>query len=166
MGEALPVQEWDQATLPGPLGGMALRRLSDDEAELFKKGELVIPEGGRPKLRVGGKVKVVVTKADPKGVVVQVPGVLGKRGRGFIRPGDTGTQRGTDLRKRFKEGQEIEVKIVATDRDGGLRCSIKALAVDEERQAIRSYKKKAAKQSFGKLGDLFAAELGLGKDES
>jgi hypothetical protein len=42
---------------------------------------------------------------------------------------------------------------------GGMRGSVKALAVDEERKAIKDYRKAAAKQGFGTFGDLLRAKL-------
>ena len=101
-----------------------------------------------------------MVSADRRGVEVRIPGTLGKRGRGFMRPGDTGTQRGTDLRKKFPAGQELSVKVVSLERDGSYKVSLRALADDEERSAIRDYRKKSSKQSFGTLGDLFAGKLG------
>jgi small subunit ribosomal protein S1 len=73
---------------------------------------------------------------------------------------ETGTDRGTDLRKRFPIGSEIEAKIIGIDRDGSLKCSVKAMQIDEERQAVKNYRREAAKQGFGTFGDLLRAKLG------
>jgi small subunit ribosomal protein S1 len=137
---------------------VALSLLDPSDLPAFEAGTLD-DTGNADRVRPGGQVEVRVVGADRNGVRVRVAGVLGKRGRGFIRPGDTGTQRGTDLRKKFQVGTVLEVKVVGTDRDGSLRCSIKALAVDEERQAIKAYKQKAQKEGFGTLGDLLRSKL-------
>jgi small subunit ribosomal protein S1 len=93
-------------------------------------------------------------------VFARVAGTVGKRGRAFIPNSETGTERGTDLRKLFPPGRELEAKIIGIDRDGSLKCSIKALEIDEERQAVKSYRREAAKQGFGTFGDLLRAKLG------
>ena len=132
---------------------ISLSKMTDDEVKRFEAGELR-EVGPRTKLRPGSAIDVEVDSADLKGVTVRVPGVLGKRGQGFIRPGDTGTVRGTDLRKKFPAGTKLRVKLVGISPDSSLKCSIKALAQDEEREAIRHYKKEAQSQKMGTLGDL------------
>jgi len=91
---------------------------------------------------------------------VRVAGVLGRRARGYVPGSELPGGRGGDLRKLYPVGSELEVKVVGVDRDGGLRCSPKALAVDEERRAVKDYRREAAKQGFGTFGDLLRAKLG------
>ena len=57
-------------------------------------------------------------------------------------------------------GRGVEVKIIGTERDGTLRCSIRARLLDEERKAVREYRKESAKQGLGTFGDLLKAKLG------
>ena len=102
----------------------------------------------------------MVDRADHRGVQVRVAGVVGRRSRGFIPASETGTERGSDLRKRFPSGETIEVKVIGTDRDGGLKCSVKGLALDDERKAVKDYRREASKQGFGTFGDLLKAKLG------
>jgi small subunit ribosomal protein S1 len=104
-------------------------------------------------------VTVVVEKADHHGLFVQVKGVLGKRGRGYLPNRELGSKDGSDKRKAFAVGSELEVKIVGTDRDGSLRCSIKGKEIDDERKAVRDYRKESARQGFGTFGDLLRAKL-------
>ena len=85
---------------------ISLSRMTEDEAKRFEAGELN-EVGPRTKLRPGTAIDVEVDSADSKGVTVRIPGVLGKRGQGFIRPGDTGTLRGTDLRKSSLLGRSF-----------------------------------------------------------
>jgi ribosomal protein S1 len=117
--------------------------------------------GGEPaqSVRPGNRIKVKVVRADGRGLVVRVSGVFGRRARGYI-PGSEMGERSGDLRKSFPQGSEIEVKVVGLDRDGGLRCSPKALQVDDERRAVKDYRREAAKQGFGTFGDLLRAKLG------
>jgi len=44
-------------------------------------------------------------------------------------------------------------------RAGGLRCSVKALQVDDERAAVRDYRKAAATEGLGTFADLLRAKL-------
>lgn len=137
---------------------ISLSKLSQDDVELFRAGSLVT-DGGPKNMRPGAKINVAVEKADNRGIQVKVAGVIGRRSRGFVPASETGTDRGSDLRKRFPAGQELEVKIIGNDRDGGLKCSIKALAIDEERKAVKDYRREASKQGFGTFGDLLKAKL-------
>jgi predicted RNA-binding protein with RPS1 domain len=64
--------------------------------------------------------------------------------------------RGTDLRKKFKEGTRLSVKVIDVDpRRMEPKLSIKQHDEDAERNAHREYRKQVAKESgFGTLGDL------------
>ncbi len=111
------------------------------------------------KIRRGAMLRAEVLKAEPAGLAVRVLGVTGRAARGFIPAGHTGTVRGTDLRKKFKQGSIVEAKVIELDpRRGEPKMSIRELAADEERNAHREYRKQvAAEASFGTLGDLLAA---------
>lgn len=111
-------------------------------------------------------VKVEVVKAEPAGLVVRVLGVTGRGARGFIPAGQTGTQRGTDLRKTFKVGTLLDTLVLDVDpRRGEPKLSIRALKDDEEKRAHREYRKQlAAEGGFGTLGDLLAKKLQSSKD--
>ena len=138
---------------------ISLSKLSQAEIHEFEAGGLVRDESVR-NLRQGNTVKLKVERIEPRCVFARVTGTIGKRGRAFIPSSETGTERGTDLRKRFPIGSEVEAKIIGIDRDGSLKCSIKAMQIDEERQAVKNYRREAAKQGFGTFGDLLRAKLG------
>jgi small subunit ribosomal protein S1 len=136
---------------------ISLSKLTSAEVEDYRAGKL--SEGELRSVRPGSRITVQIERVEPRGIVCRVPGVIGKRARGFIPNSESGHERGADLRKLFPVGSEVEVKVVGTDRDGGLRCSPKALAVDEERRAVKDYRREAAKQGFGTFGDLLKAKL-------
>jgi len=136
---------------------VALSKLSDANAKLWAEGTL--PESAGKSVKIGANIKVRVEKIEPFGLLVQVDGVPGKKGRGVIPSSETGTERGTDLRKKFPPGVELEVKVVGLDRDGSLRCSLKALKNDEERKAIQDYRREAATKGFGTFGDLLKRKI-------
>jgi small subunit ribosomal protein S1 len=140
---------------------ISLSRLSAQDAQAIQEGKLDV--SARPRaLKPGTHVTVVVEKADHHGLFVQVKGVLGKRGRGYLPNRELGSKDGSDKRKAFSPGAELEVKIVGTDRDGSLRCSIKGKEIDDERKAVRDYRKESARQGFGTFGDLLRAKLPSG----
>jgi small subunit ribosomal protein S1 len=139
---------------------VSLSKLSDAEAKEFAAGNLTRDDSAARNLRQGNNVKVKIERIEPRCVFGRVTGTIGRRGRVFIPSSETGTERGSDLRKAFPIGTEFEAKIIGTDRDGSLKCSIKAMQIDEERKAVKDYRREAAKQGFGTFGDLLRAKLG------
>ena len=115
----------------------------------------------------GATLKVEVSKIESAGLVVRLLGVTGRAARGFIPAGQTGTPRGTELRKAFKLGTVIEAKVVDFDpRRGEAKLSIRGLADDEERKAAREYRQQLhAQGGFGTLGDLFRQKLALASSD-
>jgi small subunit ribosomal protein S1 len=114
------------------------------------------------KIVKGGLVKAAVVKGESAGVIVRVLGVTGRTSRGFIPAGQTGTPRGTDLRKSFKPGSILDLKVLDVDpRSGEPKLSIRGFKDDEERRAHREYRQKLkAEGGFGTLGDLLRQKLG------
>jgi small subunit ribosomal protein S1 len=109
----------------------------------------------------GALIKVEVVKADGPGLIVRVLGVMGRQGRGFIPAGQTGTERGSDLRKHFKAGKVLDTKVLDVDpRTGEPKLSIRGFAEEEERRAHKEYRQKLkAEGGFGTLGDLLKQRL-------
>jgi small subunit ribosomal protein S1 len=123
-------------------------------------------QANEPAQRVNRNVqlKVEIVKIESAGLVVRVLGATGRGARGFIPAGQTGTPRGTELRKSFKLGAVIDAKVIDLDpKRGEPRLSIRELAEDEERRATREYRQKLnAQGGFGTLGDLFRNKLSGG----
>ena len=117
----------------------------------------------RQKVARNASVKVEVVKPESAGVVVRLLGVTGRSARGFIPAGQTGTARGTDLRKAFKPGSMLDVKIIDVDpRNGEPKLSVRGFKEDEERRAHKEYRQKLkAEGGFGTLGDLLKNKLGI-----
>lgn len=137
---------------------ISLSKLSEVDAKAIEAGEIEVGKGPRS-LKPGSHISVIVKRVEHGGAQVQVDGVLGKRGRGFIPNRELQDVRG-EKRKGLSQGDVIEVKIVGTERDGTLRCSVRARLLDEERKAVREYRKESAKQGLGTFGDLLKAKLG------
>ncbi|HVR21442.1 MAG TPA: S1 RNA-binding domain-containing protein [Polyangiaceae bacterium] len=106
-------------------------------------------------------VKVAVMKGESAGLIVRILGATGRAARGFVPAGQTGTPRGTDLRKAFKVGTVLDTKVVEVDpRSGEPKLSIRGFKEDEERRAHREYQNKLkAEGGFGTLGDLLRSKL-------
>jgi small subunit ribosomal protein S1 len=106
-------------------------------------------------------VKAAVVKGESAGLIVRILGATGRASRGFVPAGQTGTARGTDLRKAFKVGTVIDTKVLDVDpRSGEPKLSIRGFKEDEERRAHREYRDKLkAEGGFGTLGDLLRNKL-------
>lgn len=123
---------------------------------------VALPEDKRgeatQKIARNATVQAEMVRAEPAGLIVRILGVTGRSSRGFIPAGQTGTERGTDLRKKFKAGTLLTVKVIDVDpRRQEPKLSIKQHAEDAERNAHREYRKQVARDSgFGTLGDLLA----------
>jgi small subunit ribosomal protein S1 len=107
-------------------------------------------------------VKAEVIKGEAAGVLVRLLGVTGRAARGFIPGAQTGTARGTALRKVFKPGTILDLKVLDLDpRNGEPKLSLRGFKEDEERRAHKEYRAKLkAEGGFGTLGDLLKARLG------
>ncbi len=106
-------------------------------------------------------VKVAVVGYEGAGLVVRVLGATGRRARGFIGPAATGTPRGTDMRREFPLGKQLDAKVTEMDpRKGELKLSVKALSEDTERTAYRQYREQVTREAkFGTFGDLLKKNL-------
>ncbi len=120
-----------------------------------------VPEGAAEgevfqKVALHKIVKVVVQTVESGGLQVRIVGATGRSARGFITSAGTGTPRGTELRKHFPVGKELEAKIVEIDpRRGEAKLSIKAMNEDTERNAYKSYRQQVKQEAkFGTFGDL------------
>ncbi|HEX6275755.1 MAG TPA: S1 RNA-binding domain-containing protein [Polyangiaceae bacterium] len=113
-------------------------------------------------------VKAAVVKGEAAGLIVRILGATGRASRGFVPAGQTGTPRGTDLRKAFKVGTVIDTKVVDVDpRSGEPKLSIRGFKEDEERRAHREYRDKLkAEGGFGTLGDLLKQKLAKAAPEA
>jgi small subunit ribosomal protein S1 len=102
-------------------------------------------------------VKAKVVTIESGGLVVRILGATGRNARGYVTAAGTGTPRGTELRKVFSVGQEVEAKVIEIDpRRGEARLSIKALSEDQERSAYQQYRQQLKAEARFTFGDLLA----------
>lgn len=110
------------------------------------------------RVQIHKMVKVVVVNPESAGLVVRILGATGRHARGYITAAATGTPRGTEMRKLFPVGKELEAKVVEIDpRRGEVKLSIKAMQQDSERNAYQQYRQQVKREAkFGTFGDLLA----------
>jgi small subunit ribosomal protein S1 len=105
----------------------------------------------------GRHLKCVVVNVEPNGLVVRILGVTGALARGFVPASATGTARGSDLKKLFPIGKELEAKVTELDpRYGEPRLSVRALNEEQERSAYQQYRQQVKRDARFTLGDLLA----------
>ncbi len=139
---------------------IALRRLTGDEnpdvspaAGGAEEADSASTAADAVSLAVGDSVDVTVDKVEPFGLFVTFQG-----GRGLIPAAETGTPRGTDLRKAFPVGTTFRAELLERDGQGRLRLSKTAAEKSEERREVERYLKAenaSAKKGFGTFADLF-----------
>ena len=111
-----------------------------------------------PPPKAGDVVEATVDKIESFGLFVRFAG-----GRGLVPASETGTPRGSDLRKAFKVGEGFQALVLAIDEQHRIRLS-KSGAEDaaERKEAadyMRSVAPKGGGKGFGTLGDLLRQKL-------
>ena len=78
-----------------------------------------------------------------------------------LKVADMSVERVDDARKVLSSGDEVEVKLTNVDpKNRSIGVSIKAITIDEEKQAVRDHKKKEqSKSGSATIGDLIKAEM-------
>ncbi len=135
---------------------LSLSLLTAADLEAIEKGELDLTVAPRS-TKKGALVTVIVDRIERHGLLVQVKGLIGKRGRGYVPMRELPEE--GETKKKFSQGSEHEMKVIGTDRDGRLRLSVKGKLRDEERKAVQQYRKEAASKGFGTFGDLLKSKL-------
>ncbi|WP_163784817.1 S1 RNA-binding domain-containing protein [Myxococcus vastator] len=142
---------------------IGLRRISEEEAQRPPEersataAEAAAPaQAAAPRPKVGQVVVGKVDRIEPYGVFLAFPG-----GKGLLPASETGTERGTDLRKHYSLGQEVKVAILDIDASGKIRLSVTAAIRAEERAEVEAWQKTqqpqgAGKKGFGTFADLLS----------
>lgn len=106
-----------------------------------------------PSPKVGQVVTGKVDRIEQYGVFVAFPG-----GQGLVPASETGTERGTDLKRHFQLGQELKASIIDIDSGRKIRLSLTAAERAEERAAMDAWKqnqpKGGGKKGLGTFADL------------
>lgn len=111
-----------------------------------------------PPPRAGDVVEASVDKIESFGLFVRFAG-----GRGLVPASETGTPRGSDLRRVFKVGDAFPALVLAIDEQGRIRLSKTGAEDAAERREAAEYMRSAAPKGsgkgFGTLGDLMRQKL-------
>ncbi|WP_240359833.1 S1 RNA-binding domain-containing protein [Pyxidicoccus trucidator] len=147
---------------------IGLRRISEEEAQrppeerpastAAAASAAPARQPAAPRPQVGQVVVGKVDRIEPYGVFLAFPG-----GKGLLPASETGTERGTDLRKHYSLGQEVKVAILDIDASGKIRLSVTAAVRAEERAEVEAWQKTqqpqgqaAGKKGFGTFADLLS----------
>ena len=107
-----------------------------------------------PRPKSGQVVEGTVDRIEPYGIFVVFPG-----GRGLVPASETGTERGTDLKRHFQLGQALKAQILEVDGTGKIRLSLTAAERAAERAEMEAWQRTqrpsgGGGKGFGTLGDL------------
>jgi len=113
-----------------------------------------------PRPRSGQVVEATVDRIEAYGVFVVFPG-----GRGLVPASETGTERGTDLKRHFQLGQTLKAQILEIDASGKIRLSLTAAERAAERAEMEAWQRSqkpsgSGSKGFGTLGDLLKNRKG------
>jgi small subunit ribosomal protein S1 len=105
----------------------------------------------------GAIVKGTIKEVDAKSAVI----VLAEEVEGILKASEISRDRVEDARNVLKEGDEIEVKIIAVDRKNrGLSLSVKAKDFDEEKAAVKNLKQQPVEAAGPTtIGDLIKQQM-------
>jgi small subunit ribosomal protein S1 len=111
-----------------------------------------------PPPKAGDVVEASVDKIESFGLFVRFAG-----GRGLVPASETGTPRGSDLRRAFKVGDVFPALVLAIDEQNRIRLSKTGAEDAAERKEAAEYMKASAPRGsgkgFGTLGDLLRKKL-------
>ena len=111
----------------------------------------------------GSIVKGVVKEVDAKGAVIELADGI----EGYVAARDIAKERVEDASQYLKVGQDVEAKIIGTDRKGrSMQLSIKAKDEADQQEAMADYNRHAGDAASGttSLGALLRERLS-GKSE-
>ncbi len=108
---------------------------------------------GAKELKKGSRVTCTVTAVQDKGIEVRV----GDQMTAFVRKGDLSSDRSEQRPDRLAAGDKVDVLVTSFDsKSRKLSVSIKALEVQEEKQAMAQY---GSSDSGASLGDILGAAI-------
>ncbi|MCY4045588.1 MAG: 30S ribosomal protein S1 [Cellvibrionales bacterium] len=104
----------------------------------------------------GAIVKGKITEVDSKSVTVN----LAEDIDGVIKASELSVDKVEDAKNVVKVDEEIEAKIVSVDRKNRtISLSVKAIALDDEKEAVQALKDKQAENAPTTIGDLIKAQM-------
>ena len=125
-------------------------RLVRDEPEPAPEEKAPAPKKEAPP-KMGQVVTGKIDRIEPYGVFLVFPG-----GQGLVPASETGTERGTDLKRHFQLGQELKAAVIEIDQSRRVKLSVTAAEKADERAAIESWRQSQPKAGGGKGLGTFA----------
>uniref|UniRef100_UPI001F55F4F1 30S ribosomal protein S1 n=1 Tax=Anaeromyxobacter sp. SG64 TaxID=2925409 RepID=UPI001F55F4F1 len=159
-GDAVQVQvlRIDEDPKKGERIGLSVKSLAPrPEPVAAPAGERPARPAPPPPPKAGDVVEVTVDKIESFGVFVRFAG-----GRGLVPASESGTPRGSDLRKSFKVGDGFRALVLAIDEQHRIRLSKTGAEDAAERAEAAEYQRSVPRPSgkgFGTLGDLLRQKL-------
>jgi small subunit ribosomal protein S1 len=158
-GVQVQVLRIDQDSKKGERIGLSVRALTaKPEPVAPAPSEKPARPAPPPPPKAGDVVEATVDKVESFGVFVRFAG-----GRGLVPASETGTPRGSDLRRTFKVGDAMRALVQAIDEQGRIRLSKTGAEEAAERAEAADYMRQAsprpAGKGFGTLGDLLRQKL-------
>lgn len=133
--------------------------LSIKEVQSRQKAEAYAREGGEARLEVGQVLPGIVEDHKPYGLFVRLP-QFGIGVRGLLPMEELMEADKADVKKKFPQGQEIQVEILAIDDKERIRLSMRAKKGREEREDYDKYLARDDKAGeMGTLGELLKSKL-------
>ncbi len=110
--------------------------------------------------KVGEVISGKIDRIEPYGVFLTFPG-----GQGLVPASETGTERGTDLKRHFQLGQELKAAVIEIESGRKIRLSVTAAEKAEERASIEAWKRSQPQggggKGFGTFADLLKGKKPL-----
>jgi len=125
-------------------------RLVREEPEPAPEEKAPPPKKEAPP-KMGQVVTGKIDRIEPYGVFLVFPG-----GQGLVPASETGTERGTDLKRHFQLGQELKAAVIEIDQSRRVKLSVTAAEKADERAAIESWRQSQPKAGGGKGLGTFA----------
>jgi len=133
--------------------------LSIKEAQSRQRAEAYTREGGEARLEVGQVMAGIVEDHKPYGMFVRLP-QFGIGVRGLLPMEELMDEDKADVKKKFPQGQEIQVEIVGIDDKERIRLSMRAGKDRAERADYDKYMARGGKAGkMGTLGELLKGKL-------
>lgn len=110
-------------------------------------------------IKKGSIVTCIISAIEQDGISV----ILGNGAHGFIKKIDLAKDRQDRRADRFAVGEKVDAKIISIDRNNRkIGLSIKALEIEEAKQAMAEY---GSSDSGASLGDILGLAIGKKNDE-
>ena len=133
--------------------------LSIKEAMNRQRADEYEKDAGQARLEIGQILQGIVEDQKPYGLFIRLP-QFGVGVRGLLPMEELMEADKSDAKRKFPQGQEIQVEIIAIDEKGRIRLSMRAKKDREEQEDYKKYLTRGDNRGkLGTLGELFNKKL-------